>query len=294
MARRQRSFYHRPMRLRPSHVLLASIALAGCEKPARVELDPPSLRFSARGQTAKVHATPYDQRGKPLPDLVCKWSSTDDHVATAAGPHNEATVAATGPGAAGVRCAVEGLVAEARVAVRLVSRIAVDPARLDLQVKDTPEPFALRVDAFDDAGGLVAGKTAAVRCERGGLPWRSAWAGMAGRRRRHTRGGRGGRRPGRGARARRRRAERRPEAPVGPRGPDGRVREARPRPREGREGCCREDKVAKGPAVEASPERAGCRGAAHASERPPGTIGPLPCPAARRAPCNLTGAGWSP
>jgi len=153
------------MRLRPSHVLLASIALAGCEKPARVELDPPSLRFSARGQTAKVHATPYDQRGKPLPDLVCKWSSTDDHVATAAGPHNEATVTAAGPGAAGVRCAVEGLVAEARVAVRLVSRIAVDPARLDLQVKDTPEPFALRVDAFDDAGGLVAGKTAAVRCE---------------------------------------------------------------------------------------------------------------------------------
>jgi hypothetical protein len=145
--------------------LALAFVLAACEKPARVEMEPASLRFSAQGQTAKLHAAPYAQNGKPVPDFVCKWSTSDEKVARVSGPHNDATVTAAGPGSATIRCAVDGLTSEVAVAVRIVSRIAVDPPKLDLKVQDAPAPTPLQVDAFDDQGSLVAGKTASIRCE---------------------------------------------------------------------------------------------------------------------------------
>lgn len=145
-------------------LLPALLLLAACEGPARVEMEPPSLRFGVRGQTAKVHAAPIARSGKPIPDRVCRWSSSDERVARVSGPHNEATVTAEGPGSAAIRCTIGDLVVEVPVQVRVVARVELRPARADLRVTDEPAPFALEVAAFDDAGAPVTGRVAFSRC----------------------------------------------------------------------------------------------------------------------------------
>lgn len=152
------------MTARPVALGLALLSLAACEKVARVELEPSSLRFGLRGQTAKVHAAPVARNGKPMPDQRCTWTSTDEKVATVAGPGNDATVTAAGPGSATVRCAIGGIFGDVPVLVRVVARVVVKPDRADLRVTDELSPFPLEVSAFDDAGGPVLGRAAFSRC----------------------------------------------------------------------------------------------------------------------------------
>ncbi len=147
-----------------TRVLALAALLLACAKPARIDLDPPSLRFGVRGQASKVHATPRERDGRPVPDEICKWSSTDEKVATAAGPHNEATVTAVGPGTASVRCTIGDLVAEVPVTVRGVTRLAVKPDPVEVKMVDEPAPAALTIQAFDDAGQPVVGRSAWTRC----------------------------------------------------------------------------------------------------------------------------------
>src|SRR5512135_111552 len=118
--------------MRPSPLALLAVltVAAGCSGPARIELDPPSAQLFGRGQTVKVHATAFARNGRPLPESVCRWSSTDEKVASVKGPHNEATVTAVGPGRAVVRCQIGSLAAEANVSVRYVARVEVTPARV--------------------------------------------------------------------------------------------------------------------------------------------------------------------
>ncbi|HEY6100033.1 MAG TPA: Ig-like domain-containing protein [Anaeromyxobacter sp.] len=151
---------HRPAVLVP----VALLALAACDKPARVEMEPSVLRFGVRGQTAKVHATPVARNGKRMPDQICAWSSTDDGVARVSGPHNDGTVTAAGPGTAAIRCTAGGATGEVPVQVRVVAKVAVSPARAALRVTDEPAPFALEVAAYDDAGAPVQGRAATSRC----------------------------------------------------------------------------------------------------------------------------------
>jgi hypothetical protein len=147
----------------PAALLAAALSACG-GGPARVELEPSSLRFGLRGQTAKVHATPVGRNGKPMPDRICAWSSSDEKVATASGPHNDAVVTAAGPGSAVVRCKVGEVVGEVPVQVRVVAKVVVTQARADLRVTDEPAPFALEVSAYDDAGAPVQGRAALARC----------------------------------------------------------------------------------------------------------------------------------
>ncbi len=150
----------------PPRALLAAALLAAACRPqaARVETEPSSLGFGLRGQTAKVHAAPIARNGTPAPDEKCRWSSTDEKVATVSGPGNDATVTAAGPGAARIVCAVGDVRAEVPVQVRVVSRVVVAPDRADLKVTDEPAPFPLQVTAFDDAGAPVIGRVALSRC----------------------------------------------------------------------------------------------------------------------------------
>jgi hypothetical protein len=143
----------------------AALSLAACrDAPARIDLDPPSLRFGVRGQTARVHATPVARNGKVVPDNACAWSSTNEAVARASGPHNDATVTATGPGTASVVCRIGDLEATVAVQVRVVSRVSVAQARADLRMTDEPAPLPLQISAFDDAGAAVQGRAAFSRC----------------------------------------------------------------------------------------------------------------------------------
>ena len=150
---------------RAALIAAAALSLAACrDAPARIDLDPPSLRFGVRGQTAKVHATPVARSGKPIPDNVCAWSSTNEAVAKASGPHNDATVTATGPGNANVVCRIGDLEATVAVQVRVVARVQVAQARAELRMTDEPAPLLLQVSAFDDAGAAVQGRPAFSRC----------------------------------------------------------------------------------------------------------------------------------
>ena len=151
----------------PPHrlALPALLALAGCSQPARVALDPPSAMLFARGQSAKVHATAFARNGRPMPDAVCRWASSDEKVATARGPHNEATVTAVGPGSAVVRCHIGSLTSEAKVSVRLVARVEASPGRVELKMLDRPAPAALEVRAFDSEGAPISGRVVLTRCD---------------------------------------------------------------------------------------------------------------------------------
>jgi hypothetical protein len=152
------------MPIRTFRLLASLLLLAGCSKASRVELEPGTLRFAARGRTAKVHATPREKSGKVVPDQVCAWSSSDERVAKVVGAHNNAEVTSVGPGSAVVRCALGDLTGEVPVVVRVVERVTVSPERALLKMLDDPAPFALVVQAFDDEGAPVAGRVARVTC----------------------------------------------------------------------------------------------------------------------------------
>ncbi len=154
-----------PRPLAPSTCVLAlAAALAGCDSVARVELTPPSVRFGVRGQTAKVHAAPVAKNGKPLPAEACRWSTSDAKVATVTGPANDAVVSAAGPGTAKVTCTVGGVTADVEVLVRVVAKVEVSPAKVELKMLDEPAPVPLQVVAYDDTGAPVLGRATLTRC----------------------------------------------------------------------------------------------------------------------------------
>jgi hypothetical protein len=147
---------------------LAALALplAACDGPARVELSPTSLRFGVRGQTAKLHAAPIAKSGKSVPDQICKWTSSDEKVATISAPANDAVVTAVGPGSATVRCAIGSISAEVSVLVRVVTKVEVSPARVEVRMLDEATPVPLTISATDDTGAPVVGRNLLSICKR--------------------------------------------------------------------------------------------------------------------------------
>jgi hypothetical protein len=151
----------------PRHVRCFVVAAAAAGLAcgaARVDTDPASLELHGRGQKATVHAVPMTKNGKPLPDEACKWSSSDEKVATVAARHNEATITAVGHGHAVIRCDAGGATAEVPVTVMLVTRVDVQPRALELRVLDEPLPSGLAVRAYDGDGREVQGRIVLSRC----------------------------------------------------------------------------------------------------------------------------------
>jgi hypothetical protein len=150
------------MRFLPS--LTFALLLSACDRPARIALDPQSIRLYGKGQSLKIHASAFTRNGKPLPEEICKWSSSDEKVATVAGPHNDATVTAVGAGGATARCTMGSLAAEAAVVVRIVAKVEVSPERVELRILDRPEPVAVDVRAYDSEGRPLSGRVVLARC----------------------------------------------------------------------------------------------------------------------------------
>ena len=151
------------MRAHASLLLLP--LLAACGGPARVELEPGSLKLFGRGQAATLHATPREKSGKPVPAERCAWTSSDPKVATVVGKHNEATVTSVAPGTATIGCAIGAIRAEVVVAVRVVARLTVGIPRAELVRADEHRPLVVPVQVLDDEGAPVAGRLAFTRCE---------------------------------------------------------------------------------------------------------------------------------
>jgi hypothetical protein len=139
--------------------------LVACNGPARVALEPTSVRLFGRGQLAKLHAVPTDKRGETLSLDLCTWSSSDEKVATVSGPgSNDAVVTAVAPGSAVIRCLVGSITGEAQVTVRVVGRISVSPSVAELKLLDEPAPVALQIEAYDTDGRLVSNRVPLTGC----------------------------------------------------------------------------------------------------------------------------------
>jgi hypothetical protein len=150
--------------MRPA-LLALLVLLASCDPPSRIALDPQSVHLYARGQSARVRASPFARNGRPLPTEVCAWSSTDEKVAMVKASHNEVEVTAVGPGSAALRCRLGALVAEAPVSIRIVGRIEASPERAELKMLDRPEPVGLQIRAYDTEGLPFSGRAAVTRCD---------------------------------------------------------------------------------------------------------------------------------
>lgn len=151
--------------MRPLPALALLPALLACGGPARVELEPGSLRLTGRGQSAALHATPRERSGRPVPEARCAWSSSAPAVATVAARGNDATVTSVAPGTATVTCAIGEVTASATVAVRVVAKVTVGLERAELVRADEPRPLAVPVQVLDDEGSPVAGRIAFTRCD---------------------------------------------------------------------------------------------------------------------------------
>ncbi len=151
--------------MRPIRTLLLLPLLAACGGPARVELEPSSLKLFGRKQAGALHATPRDKGGKALPAERCAWSSSDEKVATVAGKGNEATVTSVAPGTATIACTIGEVKAEVVTAVRVVARLVVTAEKVELTRADENRPLVVPVQVFDDEGAPVAGRLAFTRCE---------------------------------------------------------------------------------------------------------------------------------
>lgn len=150
--------------MRSLHALALLPLLAACGGPARVELEPGSVKLFGRGQSATLHATPREKSGKPVPSEICAWSSSDPKVATVAGKHNEATVTSVAPGTATITCAIGEVRAAVTAAVRVVARVTVGLEKAELTRSDDNRPLQLPVQVLDDEGAPVAGRLVLTRC----------------------------------------------------------------------------------------------------------------------------------
>lgn len=152
----------------PSPLPLAAAALlllGGCGGPARIDLEPASLKLYGRGQQATLHATPRTRAGQPDQAATCAWSSSDPGVATVVPRHNEVVVASVKPGTATITCAIGSLRASATAAVRSVTRVEVKPAQVALALGDDRAASKLEVTAFDEEGSVVPDRLVLTRCD---------------------------------------------------------------------------------------------------------------------------------
>jgi len=152
----------RPLDALPATALLL---LASCDRVSRVELEPASLAFHARGQAAPLRAAMWTSGERPVPAAGCQWSTGDERVASVAGAQRTATVTAVGPGTTAVRCTVGSTGASAKVTVRLASRVEPSPPRLEIRLGDEPAPSRLDVAVLDTEGRPLLDRPASTRCE---------------------------------------------------------------------------------------------------------------------------------
>jgi hypothetical protein len=152
--------------LATSLAAVSALSLAGCKpKPARLEVNPPSITFHSPGGTALLRVTARDKNGAPVPlQDPCTFVSSNPAVADA---RQDATARGLANGTAELRVACGALSAAVPVQVRMPVKVALtlDCAAPACALK-SQEPLAFRLEgqgasahvkamALDDQGGEV-------------------------------------------------------------------------------------------------------------------------------------------
>ncbi|HEU5304748.1 MAG TPA: Ig-like domain-containing protein, partial [Gemmatimonadales bacterium] len=159
----------RPRRGAPlALVALALVGACGTEPrvPSSITLTPPSISFTALGQTQQLASSVSDQHGDPLTDAAISWSTDNGAVAAVS---STGLVTAQGPGTAQIVAAAGS--ANATVSVSVVQA----PSQLtkvsgDGQTATAGAPLGapLVVEVEDALGSPVAGVSVTFDPEGGG------------------------------------------------------------------------------------------------------------------------------
>lgn len=147
-------------------------ALAGCNGgsdpnvPASITVTPPSVTFTALGQTQPLSASVSDQNGNPLPDAGVSWSSNNAAVATVG---SNGMLTAVGAGTALIQASAGGATAEVPVTVTQT------PTQLQKVAGDAqtgpagqPLPTPLTVELRDALGNTIPGALVSFTVIQGG------------------------------------------------------------------------------------------------------------------------------
>jgi len=141
-------------------LVLAATLLAGCDKPAFIDLDPKEHTFKRAGEDVWWKARAKTHNGKYIHTATVGWSSSDPTVVTIDAKGRARTV---GPGHATIKATIERISSEAVVDVQGVGKVTVEPAEgLTLEARGEGKPITIKV--FDLAGHPAIDRLPIARC----------------------------------------------------------------------------------------------------------------------------------
>lgn len=127
--------------------LSAAVALAGCERPDHIEIDPRMPRLTRKGETLRLHGKLMDRTGRVFSTERAAFSSRDPFVAAVS---ENGELVALSSGHTEITAAWNELRATVPVEIDLVEAVSFEPATLELKVDG--DPVKLKVIALDAQG----------------------------------------------------------------------------------------------------------------------------------------------
>jgi len=142
-------------------VVLALTVLAGCDKPAFIELEPKEHTFKRVGEDIWWKGKARTRQNKYIHTLTFQWSSADPKIVTI---DAKGRAKAVGTGRTTITATFENLKAEAVVDVQGVGNVTVEPKEgLTLDARGEPKPIVMKV--FDLAGHEISDRQPVARCK---------------------------------------------------------------------------------------------------------------------------------
>lgn len=140
---------------------LSALAVAGCDKPAYIDLDPKAFTFKRVGEDVWWKAKVRTKNNKFIQTKTVVWSSADPKVVSV---DAKGRVKAVAPGQTTITAECEGVKSEAVVDVQGVGKITVEPAQgLELDARGEGKPITVTV--FDLAGHVITDRAPQYRCQ---------------------------------------------------------------------------------------------------------------------------------
>lgn len=149
----------------PRNLLLAmlsaaSVSLAGCDKPAYIDLEPKDHTFKRVGEDIWWKAKVRTKNNKYIHTDTVVWTSGDPAVVTI---DAKGRTKAVGPGHTTIKARIDTITSEAVVEVQGVSKVTVEPKEgLTLDARGEGKPIEIKV--YDLAGHVVTDRAPVARC----------------------------------------------------------------------------------------------------------------------------------